>query len=68
MRFQGLWVSLVLSVKAKLFNLGLNKLRVATSVGGTVAATTATTTAPEAALQVSLVGPWLLCLFVLVAI
>lgn len=38
----------VLSVKAKLFNSGLNKLRVATIVGGTVATTTATTTTPAA--------------------
>ena len=37
MIFQGLWENLVLSVKAKLFHSGLNKLRVATSLGGTVA-------------------------------
>jgi hypothetical protein len=42
----------VLSVKAKLFNSGLNKLRVATSLGGAVATTTtATTPAPEASVS-----------------
>lgn len=41
----------VLCVKAKLFNSGLNKLRVATSLGGAVATTTATTPAPEASVS-----------------
>ena len=46
-----------LSVKGKLFNSGLNSVKVATGVQRAVAATTATTTSPLASLDVPVLVP-----------